>query len=301
MRWFGRRRRPALVAYQDPVDRRFRFFGSRRHLAGLPYDLPKDDQEISRLDFQHYVLRYAFKGNYLAPLVDPRDILDVGCGSGRWGQEIALVFPTANVIGLDVVPPPADANPAESTRPPNYAFVPGNVLEGLPFADASFDYVHQRLLIGALPADQWPRVVAELRRVARPGGWVELAEGHIRVDSGGRALQTLGDWVYTLTSRRGIDPSMYQHIGQLLRGAGLANVEQHAIRLPVGRKYGRLGYLMEANMFALYDALKGPLFGTGVTTPDVYARTIEEAGIEIARGKCSANFCVAYGQRPMDM
>lgn len=299
--WPFRKRGPAVVAYQDPADRRFRFFGNRRHLAGLPYDLPKDDQEISRLDFQHYVLRYAFKGNYLAPLADPRDILDVGCGSGRWGQEIAFVFPNANVIGVDVVPPPADANPAESTRPPNYAFVPGNVLEGLPFADASFDYAHQRLLIGALPADQWPRVVAELRRVTRPGGWVELAEGHIRIDGGGPALKNLGDWGYKLTSMRGIDPGMFQRIGPLLRDAGLANVQQHNLRLPVGRKYGRLGYLMEANMFALYDALKGPMLATGTTTPEVWARTITQAGEEIARNKCSAMFCVAYGQRSPQM
>ncbi|HEX6819345.1 MAG TPA: class I SAM-dependent methyltransferase [Ktedonobacterales bacterium] len=301
MRWFGRTRRPAVVTYQDPVDRRFRFFGSRRHLAGLPYDLPKDDQEISRLDFQHYMLRYAFKGNYLAPLVNPRDILDVGCGSGRWPLEMALVFPNANVVGLDVVPPPADASPAVDTRPPNYVFVPGNVLEGLPFGDASFDFVHQRLLIAALPADQWPRVVQELRRVARTGGWVELAEGHIRVDGGGRALKALGDWAYALMGRRGIDAGIFQKLGPLLGGAGLVNVQQHIIRLPVGRKFGRLGYLMEANHFALYEGFKGPILASGLATPETYARTVQEAGEEIARGKCSAMFCAAYGQRPMDM
>ncbi len=69
--WPFRKRGPAIVTYQDPVDRRFRFFGTRRHLAGLPYDLPKDDQEISRLDFQHYMLRYAFKGNYLGSRFQP--------------------------------------------------------------------------------------------------------------------------------------------------------------------------------------------------------------------------------------
>jgi SAM-dependent methyltransferase len=299
--WPFRKRGPAIVTYQDPADRRFRFFGTRRHLAGLPYDLPKDDQEISRLDFQHYMLRYAFKGNYLAPVSNPRDILDVGCGSGRWPMEMALVFPNANVVGVDVVPPPADTGPAAMMRPANYVFVPGNVLEGLPFADASFDFVHQRLLIAALPADQWPRVIAELRRVARPGGWVELAEGHIRVDGGGPALKTLGDWAYALMGRRGIDAGMFQNLGPLLGGAGLINVQQHTLRLPVGRKFGRLGYLMEANHFALYEGFKGPILASGLATPETYARTVTEAGQEIARGRCSAMFCAAYGQRSPQM
>jgi SAM-dependent methyltransferase len=298
MRLPGRKRQPAVVTYQDPTDRRFRFFGNRRHLAGVPYDLPRDDQEIHRLDFQHYMLRYAFRGNYLAPLAQPRDILDVGCGSGRWPVEIATVFPDANVIGTDVVPPPADASPAAETRPQNYVFVPGNVLEGLPFADASFDFVHQRLLIAAIPADRWPRDVQELRRVARPGGWVELAEGHIRVDGGGRALKTLGDWAYTLMGRRGIDAGMFSRIGQLLLDGGLTNVRQHTVRLPVGRKHGRLGYMMEVNHFALYEGFKGPILASGLTTPDVYAQTAAEAGAEMARGKCTATFCAAYGQRP---
>jgi hypothetical protein len=61
---------------------------------------------------------------------------------------MAAEFPQANVVGLDVVAPAADAAPGDAEmRPANYAFVQGNVLEGLPFADARFAYVHQRYMI----------------------------------------------------------------------------------------------------------------------------------------------------------
>src|SRR5262249_20104736 len=156
--------------------------------------------------------------------------------------------------------------------------------EGLPFGDAGFDVVHQRLLIAALPADQWPRVVLELRRVTRPGGWIELAEGHIRIDGGGPALKALGDWAYALMGSRGIDAGMFRNIGQLLTDAGLVQVQQHAVRLPVGRRYGRLGALMESNHFALYEGFKGPILASGLATPEVYARTLEGASEELARG-----------------
>src|SRR5260221_6576571 len=113
MRWFGwfRRRAPANDAQSRVVaeDRRFRLIGGRRYVRGSPYLLPKDDAEIHRLDFQHYMLHSALRSNYLAPIGQPRDILDVGTGTGRWALEMALAFPAANVVGVDLVAPPVDA------------------------------------------------------------------------------------------------------------------------------------------------------------------------------------------------
>ena len=82
--------------------------GGRMRTIGLPYALPRDMEEINRLDFQHYMLRYALQGLYAAPLKNPTTILDVGTGTGRWAMDMAQTFPHAKVIGLDVNPPPAD-------------------------------------------------------------------------------------------------------------------------------------------------------------------------------------------------
>jgi ubiquinone/menaquinone biosynthesis C-methylase UbiE len=43
---------------------------------------------MNRLDFQHFILRQAFKGNYAAPIRNPARILDVGTGTGRWATEM---------------------------------------------------------------------------------------------------------------------------------------------------------------------------------------------------------------------
>ncbi len=113
----------------------------RRHRADAPYLLPKDLQEVRRLDYQHFILRQVLKGNCFAPVHDlltqGSHVLDVGCGTGRWGQEIALAYPQSQVIGLDL-----EAVPRTSSTPLNYQFVPGNLLHGLPFANGTFGYVH---------------------------------------------------------------------------------------------------------------------------------------------------------------
>ncbi len=82
-----------------------RVMGGRQRVVGLPYTLPADMEEIDRLDFLHYMLRFAFQGNYAAPITNPGSILDVGAGTGRWAIEMAQAFPHARVIGLDVKPP----------------------------------------------------------------------------------------------------------------------------------------------------------------------------------------------------
>src|SRR5438067_108538 len=103
----------------------------RRYREDVPYVLPKDLGEDERLNLQHYILRYVLKGNYVAPLGERvTHILDVGSGSGIWGQEIAQQFPAASVFGVDLESPRplSSAASATSLPPPNYHFVQGNVL-----------------------------------------------------------------------------------------------------------------------------------------------------------------------------
>ena len=149
----------------------------QRALGGAPYLLPRDANEIDRLDLQHYALRAALGVNFLAPVGSPAWVLDVGCGSGQWGFDVCEQFPRATVVGLDLAP-------GKPQRPHRYRHIRANLLHGLPFADGSFDFVHQRLLFLAVPVVAWPAVVAELVRVTRPGGWVELVEPPIGAQGG---------------------------------------------------------------------------------------------------------------------
>ena len=94
---------------------------------------------------------------------------------------MAANFPSATVTCIDIKNPASDeqdaASSASGTHLASYQFIQGNILDGLPFPDASFDFVHQRLLFFAIPTDRWQFLLNELTRVTRPGGWIEVVEG----------------------------------------------------------------------------------------------------------------------------
>lgn len=296
------RRRSAILVHDSAPTARFRFFGGRRHLAGTPYPLPKDTAEINRLDFQHYLLRTGFRGNYAAPIERPARILDVGCGSGRWAMELAAQFPQAQVTGLDLTPPPADdartLGNGLDRRPPNYGFFQGNVLEGLPFSDETFDFVHQRLLITAIPTDRWPFVVRELARVTRRGGWVELAECGVP-EKGGPGLMGLWQSWIALCATRNVDFTMGHTFGELLRQAGLRRVDQRARAFPMGAYGGRVGQMSATDCLAVGQALRGGVIAAGILTEAEYNRLYQLAQSEMSApaGSGALPFYVAWGQR----
>ncbi len=110
-----------------------------------------------------------------APLMrayQPTAILDVGCGTGEISSRVAELFPSAHVIGVDLIEAHLELARARYTDlADRLRFEHGDAFE-LPFAAGSFDLVVCRHMLQAVPHAE--RVLAELVRVARPGGWLHV-------------------------------------------------------------------------------------------------------------------------------
>jgi len=264
-----------------------------------PYMLPKDLEESGRLDLQHHMLRHILKGNFLAPMSNPQAILDVGCGTGRWGSEMARQFTRANVIGFDIAPPSitsAAVTQGQETTPENYVFVEGDVTKGLPFADNSFDFVHMRLVVLALPFGQWLPVVEELKRVTRPNGWIELVDTTVSARAPGSQQWTA--WALKLASYRGIDLAAGNQIGTFLKKSGLRNVSETELEIPLGPWGGRIGNLMLIDGLAGARALETPVIMAKLATKPEFDAAIAamEHDFRTLVG-CTQPFYISYGQK----
>jgi SAM-dependent methyltransferase len=299
MRWPWSRRRAAAVAERERLVP-YVLVGGRQMAVDSPYLLPKDVSESNRLDLQHYMLRYVLRGNFMAPVSAPHDILDVGCGTGRWGAEMAQQFPQANVVGVDIVPPaPTDAavRQGREDAPENYVFVQGDFTKGLPFGDNSFDFVHMRLVVMALPATAWLPVIQELRRVTRPGGWIELVDTTVTARVPGAQHWTA--WAQALAKMRGIDLTAGAQVGAFLRQAGVSAVQEIALEVPIGPWGGRIGQLLMVDGLAGARAMEAPVVQLAhlATKAEFDAALADMEGDFRTRHGITQPFYIAFGRK----
>lgn len=303
MRWFKWfRRRRKTDSDEEAGNLPTAVIGGRMRTRGIPYQMPLDLEEMNRLDFQHFMLRALLRGNYLAPIRRPQSILDVGTGTGRWAREMAVEFPDANVIGIDVNLPPADetdeAHKSSSLRPHNYLFVPGNVLEGMPFANDNFDFVHMRALVTAIPHDRWPYVVRELARVTRPGGWIESLEV-TPLERGGPAVNQLMAWLVAVMAVRSVEFADGGKVGDRMQEARLAHVTVRTLPMPCGDSGGRIGKMLAVDWFSVLGALGGMMVARGFATTEQFNKILAQARLELASpdNQCIMPTYVVYGQK----
>ena len=72
---------------------------------------------------------------------------------------MSRLFPQAHILGLDV-----SSSSFQYPSTAAYTFLLADILKGLPFPEKQFAFVHQRLLIAAIPSANWPDVIHELIR-----------------------------------------------------------------------------------------------------------------------------------------
>src|ERR1051325_9432918 len=100
---------------------------------------------------------------------------------------MAESYPKSTFTGVDFAP----IFPQEK-KPENAKFLQANILDGLPFLDDTFDFVHMRLLVTAFSSREWEeKVIPELARITRQGGWVEFMESDIQYYNEGPTTQRL--------------------------------------------------------------------------------------------------------------
>lgn len=103
-------------------------------------------------------------------------ILDLGCGPQlRWAVGAASFWPNAKIIGVDCIRPNIDVQ-----VPGNVEFLEQNFLNGLPaIKTESVDFVRMSCLGTSIPKAEWPIVLAEVRRVLKTGGAIEIVDDEL--------------------------------------------------------------------------------------------------------------------------
>jgi hypothetical protein len=124
---------------------------------------------------------------------------------------MATEFPEAQCVGVDI----SAVQPSEII-PPNCRFDVIDVLQGLPYADESFDFVHVRFLEMGIPTYEWPFLLDELHRVCAPGGYIEIIATDNIIHGGGPICRLLNEWHEQVLATHDVDIHIVDQLASLL-------------------------------------------------------------------------------------
>ncbi|CAG8519232.1 16806_t:CDS:2 [Dentiscutata heterogama] len=224
----------------------YKIIGGRKFL-NVPeanYYLPSNEMELKRMEIYHVLRRYSWKGNFCAPVEDilkngKAKVLDAGCGTGCWVFDLGTDFPNSTFIGIDIQ---SSGFPPVNERLPNTGFLEYNLINGIPFPDETFDYVHVSLMWSAFTKQQYINVIHELVRVMKYNGWIEIFEPNMDFKNLGNSMKGVQDAFHTKLKENGIDPMIFLDISKCIRSINeLTNIEHRKLNEPIGGWAGRYG------------------------------------------------------------
>jgi ubiquinone/menaquinone biosynthesis C-methylase UbiE len=225
--------------------------------------------------------------------------LDLGCGPLGVLDLLAERAGPEGVVGVDREAPMlemARRSVAERGHP-GVRLVRGDAADtGLP--DASFDLVHERFVLVNVPNPE--EVVAEMVRLARPGGWVALqdADGSTwTCEPPHPAWDRLAAAVFEAWQANGLDREIGRRLGTMLRAAGLVDVE-----VSPNLHLFRAGHPSQRLMLTMAERFRPRVLAAGAFTT--------EAELDAVLGEVAAHlddpatavvhyaFWQAWGRRP---
>jgi SAM-dependent methyltransferase len=148
-------------------------------------------------------------------------VLEVGSGLGVLAREVAKRVPRGEVTGIEYSRDQLEACGQGSA---NLRFLEGDA-HSLPFEDASFDVVYCRFVLEHVESPS--RVLAEMRRVLKPGGRVHVQENNILLnvfDPHCPRFTAAWESFARLQHRLGGDGTIGKKLLPLLRRAGFHDV-----------------------------------------------------------------------------
>jgi SAM-dependent methyltransferase len=262
----------------------------------------EDGAETARLFLQNELITQAMGGVFVrgVPREEIFHVLDLGCGPGGWALEVARKYPDMEIIGVDLSPTMchyAAAMARVRGVSDNIMFECMDITGPLGFQDQAFDLVNGRFLVGFMRQATWPGLLAECRRVLRPGGVLCLTECEYTVSSSA-ALHRLQAALYEALRSEGhtfsVDGRSFglvHHLGRLLTEAGFAAVQ--SVPWLLDASSGSALHLSASKDTEVAFALLKPyLLRVGVLSKEEFEQLYHQMVIDL---RASGFTCLSFG------
>ncbi|KAF9180946.1 hypothetical protein BGZ51_005782 [Haplosporangium sp. Z 767] len=255
--------------------------------------IPVYPDEADHPETPFYLNRITYELDLMAPVGRPfRKAIDVNCSSGEWALDMALKYSRTVVYALD---PHLETGQLPLRIPENCKFRLRDVRD----QEGEFDLVHQRLGAFRIQIQEWTPHFAELRRLTKPGGWIQLAESNGMLVRGGVQSLKVNRWVERAALSSGLNPiQLVEALMPTLLGAGLINVECYDFGIPVGEWAGARGQVAMRAYLEMIESLRDEIIDMNRLEEGIFEETIELMKMECLTEQAELIMKVICAQKP---
>jgi SAM-dependent methyltransferase len=158
------------------------------------------------------------------PDLAPSRILDMGCGVGHNTVPLAAAFPDARVTGIDVGAPLLRYAHLRAEGLGHAVHFMQDNAEHTKFEDGSFDLVVSQIMLHETSSAASARIIAESRRLLRPGGVAIHLEVPLRAEEGDDFDQVMWLWEQHYNAEPNIAGVMDDDLAGMAGAAGFSDV-----------------------------------------------------------------------------
>ncbi|UKZ53678.1 hypothetical protein TrVGV298_007475 [Trichoderma virens] len=279
--------------------------GGRRyhHYRHGRYPLPNDDIEQER-EYMKHVIHMELVGGKLfnSPITsNPQRILDLCTGTGLWPMEVSKMYPSAEIIGLDLSP----IQPL--MVPPNVRFLVDDV-EDEWMDRGGYDFIHLRH--SCIYLKDVDKLIKNCYDHLKEGGWLEITDycSYLRCDDGtmpeNHPPAQVSMMMHQALSQYGMNAYVINELEEKYKAAGFKDIQCRVIKTPIGAwpkdaTQRQIGILFRDIINELVGALAAkPLktLGWDDTELEVYLASARK-GLWDKKVHCYANFISWWAQK----
>ncbi|KAF1805449.1 hypothetical protein V8B55DRAFT_1380743 [Mucor lusitanicus] len=227
----------------------------------------------------------------------PTRVLDVACGSGVWVLEMATEYPQSEFYGID-----AACIFPNCIKPPNTTFQQHDLLDkdGFPYPDEYFDYIHMRLVYNCFSTVDLKFVLAEINRVLKPGGYVEIRDIDPTIKHPGPITEkTFSDFAVRMAQLNAVDVTWTPHICDILASQGeLTDIYHQKVSVGFGIE-GPIAVSIENSICDAIKSYKKFFMEAYDLASDECDERIDEIIQESKSYRSFFNYYMGWGRKPL--